>query len=242
MALVSVHDLARRASSDGTGATPPAPGTTSPPARRVTRRTWRDPRLAVGLALVAASALAGGRLLAVADDRVEVWSTATSLPAGAPVTAGDLEPAVLRPGDTGLLDRYLPASAPPPTGSVLLRPVGAGELLPRAAVGAAPREQRVEVPVAVAPEAVASTVGVGAVVDVWVSPDRTAGEADATGGSARARLVFDDVTVVEAGRPESGLGPASVRRLVVAIPPDAEDLAEGLTALGSGSVVVVRQR
>lgn len=243
---VSVHGLARRVPSDGAGASPPAPGTASPSARRAARPSWRDPRLAIGVVLVAASALVGGRLLASADDRVEVWSAAVDLPVGAPITEADLTTVPLRSAGGDLLERYLPAAATPPTGSVLLRPVGAGELVPRGALGAEAPEDRVEVPVAVAPESIAATVGAGAVVDVWVTPgssgSTSSGNPAGTAAAPGARLVFDDVVVVEAGRPESGLGPASVRRIVVAVPPGDEALADDLAQLGAGSAVVVRQR
>jgi hypothetical protein len=47
---------------------------TGTPALRVRRPGWRDPRLWIGVVLVAGSVVAGARLLAAADDTVQVWS------------------------------------------------------------------------------------------------------------------------------------------------------------------------
>ena len=43
------------------------------------RPAWRDPRLWIGVVLVAASVVAGARLLAAADDTVQVWAAVDAL-------------------------------------------------------------------------------------------------------------------------------------------------------------------
>ena len=58
------------------------------PAQRVRRPGWRDPRLWIGVVLVAGSVVAGARLLAAADDTVQVWAAATDLGAGARADRG----------------------------------------------------------------------------------------------------------------------------------------------------------
>jgi hypothetical protein len=208
----------------------------SPPAARTPGRSWRDPRLVVGIVIVAVSVLLGSRLLASADDTVAVWSVAGDLPAGSVLSPADLERVDLRFGTPEVAGRYLPADAALPVGSVLTRDVLAGELLPRAAVGTGEATDVVEVPIAVAAEAVPATLRVGEVVDVWVTPAGMAGEV------SRALRVLDQVRVVAAPRGGSALGPSATRQVVVGL--EAEDesrLATALARLSDGTAVIVRR-
>lgn len=206
----------------------------SPPAARATTRTWRDPRLFVGVAIVAVCVLLGARLLAAADDTVAVWSLREDVPAGTTITASQLERVDLRFGSADLAARYLSAGQPLPEGLVLTREVAAGELLPRAALGAGAPAAVVEVPVALPYEAVPSDVGVGEVVDVWVTPD--------DGGAARAVVVLEGVRVVSAPRGSSALGPSTTRQIVVGVPADEQGvLASALARLATGSPVMVKR-
>ena len=101
------------------------------------RPGWRNPRLLLGLVLVAGSVVLGARLLAAADDTVGVWAVARDLPAGAALDDG-------RPGAASgpLPRRRRPRTATSsatddvPKGATLNRPVSAGELLPRSAFAA----------------------------------------------------------------------------------------------------------
>ena len=216
----------------------PAPG--SPPATRPARRAWRDPRLVVGVALVALAVVLGARL-AGGGGTVAVWSARVPLPAGHRLVPGDLVRTELRFSSQQDADRYLSAGAPLGTGLVLTRDVGSGELLPRAALAGRAPERLTEVPLSVGTDAVPATVGVGSVVDVWVSPDRDTTAAPAT-VTDRASLVFDDVVVVAAPRSGSSLGPSTTRQVIVGLPPDQVDgLPTALAALGRGSVVLTRQ-
>lgn len=56
-----------------------------PPATRVGRSGWRDPRLWIGVVLVTVSVVAGARLLAAADDTVTVWAVVDDLGAGSAI-------------------------------------------------------------------------------------------------------------------------------------------------------------
>ena len=67
---------------------------------------WRDPRLWVGVAIVAACVVAGARLLAAADDTVAVWAVSSDLGPGDQVTADDLVSERVRFADDADLDRY----------------------------------------------------------------------------------------------------------------------------------------
>lgn len=206
----------------------------SPAARRVARPSWRDPRLLVGLVLVAGSVLLGAQLVGGADDTVAVWSVRADLVSGTPVAAQDLEPARVRFGSEELAGRYLPA-ADVPAGMVLLRDVAAGELLPRDALGRGGGESLAELPVSVASEAVPAGLRAGELVDVWVTPSGQAAV------ERQAVRVLEQVRVVAVPDRTSALGPASTRQVLVGVPADVELLAEALTGLAEGSAVLVRR-
>lgn len=206
----------------------------SPPARRTAGPSWRDPRLLVGVLLVAGSVLLGAQLLAGADDTVDVWSVRGDLTAGTPVTARDLQPAQVRFTSAELAGRYLSADDLP-DGMVLLRDVAAGELLPRAAVGSAPRERLAELPVSVASEAVPAGLRVGELVDVWVTRPAEGTQ------ERRAVRVLEQVRVIAAPDRSSALGPASTRQVLVGVPADEQLLADALAGLADGGAVLVRR-
>ncbi|HET7358257.1 MAG TPA: hypothetical protein VFJ09_16460 [Nocardioidaceae bacterium] len=213
---------------------------TSPVARRHDRALWRDPRLIIGIVLVAGSVLLGARLLAHADDSVPVWALRHDLAKGSRVGADDLVLRHVRFFDAADADRYVSAAAVP-AASVVTRDLGAGELLPRAALGSAAAHHVLEVPLSVAADAVPASVRLGSVVDVWVAPDASAASATDT-GPRRAVRVFDDVTVVAVPATGSSLGPASNRQVVVAVPPAKEAaLPSALSRAATGTVVLVKQ-
>jgi hypothetical protein len=210
----------------------------SPPAERLRRSRWRDPRLVVGFALVALCALLGARFLGGSSDTVAVWAVRSSLPQGRSVAPGDLVRRDVRFADQADADRYLSADSEIPHGATLARPVGAGELLPRAALATAPGESVVEVPMAVDTQSVPATVGVGSTVDVWVTPDGAGGDAP-----RRSVLVFDDVSVISVQRAGTTLGPTSTRQVIVGVAADQQDrLPASIAALSSGSIVLTARR
>ncbi len=141
----------------------------SPPAGRLGRPRWLDARLIAGVLLVLGSVALGSRVIAGADDTVPVWATRGPLAAGVEVRAADLveRHVLLNEG----LDAYVSAEGGVPAGYVALRDVGAGELLPRAAIAPAAelavvRYVTVTVPAAELPYG----VGAGSHVDVWIVP------------------------------------------------------------------------
>lgn len=209
----------------------------APAATRSRRPGWRNPRLLLGLTLVAGSVVLGARLMAAADDTVGVWAVARDLPAGASLTGDDLERRQLRFPDAATADRYLAADRTLPEGAVLGRPVDAGELLPRSALDVDERADLVEVPIGVATDDLPATVEQGSVVDVWVSPavPTTSGE------PAAATRVLEGVVVVAVPRAGDSLAPEGTRQVIVGVPADgADDLGEALGRAADGRVVVAR--
>src|SRR3954454_13218187 len=150
---------------DGVMADPGPESDASPAARRAAGRRWSDPRLAVGLAVIALCGFLGPRLLARADDTVAVRAARHTLQAGQRVGPGDLVRRQVRFEGQTDADRYLSADSALPVTVTLDRAVGARELVPRAALGRAAARPQTEVPLSVATDAVPATVGVGSTVD-----------------------------------------------------------------------------
>jgi hypothetical protein len=204
-----------------------SPSVVPPAAARATRPGWRDPRLWVGVAIVAVSVVAGARLLGAADESVTVWAAADDLAAGADVTADDLEPRQVRFVDPSDLDRYYRADQVLPTDARLVRGVGDGELLPRAAVGTPDAGGVLQLPVAV--DLVPASVDAGSVVSVYVR--------DTTRCSDCAGAALESVTVVDAPAADELTG---VRQLVLAVEQgEADRWFELLATLETPVVTVV---
>lgn len=219
-----------------------APGVlpSSPRATRHRGGAWRDPRLLVGVVLIAASGLAGAVVLS-GDETVDVWAARTGASAGEPVAVDTLVRREVRFADQADANRYVSADQPFPAGATFVRDVGAGELVPRAAVTTDAAAPVLEVPLRVTGEAVPSSVRTGSRVDVWVTPGP---EAALEGGAdARtARIVLEDVAVLAVSRAGSALGPAAERQVIVGLEETREaELADALGEMATGSVVLVRR-
>lgn len=185
-----------------------------PPATRFRRTGWRDPRLWLGVLLVTVSVVGGARLLAAADDTVPVWVASEALGAGAEVTEADLEVRRVRFADGADLDHYFTAADGLPADLVLRRGVGAGELLPRSAVGPRAEVGTLHVPLEVEPHQVPPAVTAGSVIDVYLT-DGGGGEGPAESGPA-----LEAVPVVTAPPAAESFAVSGARQLVVAVSED----------------------
>jgi len=197
---------------------------------------WRDPRLAVGVVLVAGSVVLGARVLATADDTTSVWTLRDDLAAGATLDPGLVEVADVRlaaADDAGL---YLSATQPLPDGLVLLRDTPAGELLARSGLERAADRQGFELPLPVLDGALPPDLGAGDRVDVWVAPEPAQSEQ----GSA-AEQVLAGASVLGVERSVGSLAGGSGAVVLVALDEsDAAALPDTLAVIGRGSVVLVR--
>ncbi len=127
------------------------------------RRRLLDPRILVGLALIAASALGTTALVGALTRTVVVYRADRAIVAGDRITAARLAPATVRLGDASTL--YL--SGPLPDGGlVATRTVAAGEMVPRSAVGTRVAVASATVVVDLA-SPLAAGVAVGSTVDLW---------------------------------------------------------------------------
>lgn len=214
-------------------ALPPA----APAASRRERPGWRDPRLAVGVVLVALSVVIGARIFAAADDSVAVWALAGTKQAGEALAEDDLVRRQVRFGDQEVADRYLAASSPVPANAVLGRALGEGELLPRGALTTPSRVDLMEVPMSVETGSLPAGLREGALVDVWLVP--TDG---GDGREARARRHLEDVVVLTVGKEAGEFSISGERHLLVGVPSSAEDRVAGFLGALTGSRVVVTRK
>ena len=199
---------------------------------------WRNPRLIIGLALVAGSVLLGARLLSAADDTVGVWAITRDLPAGAALDSADLERRQVRFPDADTANAYLAVADDVPEGATLNRPVDGGELLPRSAFAAGEEADLVELPLSVVSDDLPATVRQGSVVDVWVAPQVS----EVGGARAKAVRVLSDVVVVAVPRAADSLAPQSTRQVIVGVPAErAQDVGAALGGISDGRVVVARK-
>ncbi len=189
--------------------------TDTPTARRASAPGWRDPRLWIGVGLVAASVLAGALVLGTSDDTVGVWAATDAMGPGHELTADDLTVRRVAFADAADAELYLSAEEEVAAGVHLLHGVAAGELLPRAAVGSEGTSALREVPVSVASDQVPGSVGEGDVVDVYLRPSTRSG---CTGTPVcSGRPVLAAVTVLDAPPPDQAFGSEGGRMLVLGV-------------------------
>jgi hypothetical protein len=175
--------------------------------------------------------VAGVRLVGAADQTVPVWALTEDLGPGATLAPESVEMRAVRFGEEGDLARYLRADEPLPDGSHLVRGVGAGELLPAAAVGTAEQSGVVQVPIRVPADGVPPSIEVGSRVDVYVS--------DETAADRPAELLLGDVAVAAAPRAADTLGTTGNRQLVLSVAVGDRAVTRLVAASAAGILTVV---
>ena len=105
----------------------------SPKATRQSRPRWLDPKLFLGILLVLASMALGARVIAQADQTVDVWALRENvdLAPTVPLAQSALVAKSVRFTSQSDADLYVSAREPIPEGARMIRAVSAGELLPR---------------------------------------------------------------------------------------------------------------
>lgn len=136
------------------------------PAKAARKRVWVDPRLAIGVVLIAASVVGVFGIVSVADASEHVLSARDSLTPGDRIDAGDLVSTQVRM--QGATDLYLVGDDIPAEGLIMTKAVAAGELVPASAVGSAAGLRLASVVVVVDGELSAS-LDAGATADVWAA-------------------------------------------------------------------------
>ncbi|TDE96082.1 hypothetical protein EXU48_07550 [Occultella glacieicola] len=207
------------------------PEPSAPAAARLRRPSWRDPRLGIGILLVAASVALGSWAVTNASDTVEVYRTHEPLSPGDPIEAADLEIVQVHVPD---VDLYLTPDQGVPEDAVATRAVGPGELVPGTAVGT---ESQVEVrpislPMSAALEAYLEK---GSRVDLWVALPDPDGEGVAPVGPTQ--LLVGAVEVWDVHEDASLFAGADQVQVQVLI--EVDDLPEVLDAISADAVITV---
>ena len=208
----------------------------SPPARRISSAKWLDPRLLVGVLLVVVSVAVGARVVSTAQGGELVWAAVRDLPAGATLQADDVTPRSVRLDEA--VTAYIDASGQPPIGYVVVRAVGAGELVPVSSVSeSAARSPTRLVSVPVEVNHYPAGLARGQRVDVYVVRAEPAPGDAAVGTAAEleAELVLEGATVADVSGGGGGLGSASATiGVVLSIAP--VDVSAVVRAVGIGSI------
>jgi hypothetical protein len=155
-------------------------------ARTAARAFLLDPRLLIGVALVVCSVVGVVAIVSAADESVEVLATDTALVPGDRVTLNALSVRSVRLD--AMAHGYLTPGDVPADGVVVTRAVGAGELVPAAAVGRSDGVRMASL-VLSSEGALAASVGPGSPVDIWSAPA-------VEGGYAEPLVIVPGATVV----------------------------------------------
>jgi hypothetical protein len=210
------------------------------PAQRASPPGWRDPRLWLGVAIIAVSVVAGARLLSAADNTTAVLAVDADLAPGDSITSGDVTSREVRFADETDLDRYVLATDSLPPGSRVTRSIASGELLARSALGSSLETGVIEIPIKVESGQVPPSVDAGSIVNVWVADEL--GDGDGADAVPEAVLVLEGVVVIEAPQAIDSFGATGERQLVIGVPADqSAKLPGALGAAASGRVVITRQ-
>ncbi|GAA4416837.1 flagellar protein FlgA [Georgenia halophila] len=206
-----------------------------PQARRMRRPTWRDPRLGVGIVLVAGSVALGAWAVRDAAATVEVYAAGDALTPGDAVTVEELTVREVRLGDDE--DLYHLAADPLPEDAVAIRTIGAGELVPRTAVGGSEAVSVQPIVVSLG-LAVPTDLGPGTVVDLWLAPAQATTGAASTESTREPELLAPTLVVAEVMEDDSVLAGTQGTSVELLVPRD--EVSAVLAALSSeGQLVAV---
>ena len=159
-------------------------------------RAALDPRLLIGLLLVAGSVVGVVGVVSTADETVEVLAAREALSPGDRVDADDLDTRNVRLDAAA--DLYLAPADLPSTGLVVTRAVAGGELLPASATGSVAGLRVTSVVIDVE-GSLAASVRPTSLVDVWASSEVESGQYGPpvviVSGATVVRLVESDSMV-----------------------------------------------
>ncbi|MGI8761934.1 MAG: SAF domain-containing protein [Jatrophihabitantaceae bacterium] len=180
----------------------------SPVPRRIKTPGWLDLRLVAGIVLVLASVLVGAKVVSGADDSYRMLAVTRDLSAGVTLRADDVRLVQVRlPGrGSGV---YL-ADGAAVIGKQLDRPLSRGELLPAAALRAAPALTTLSVPFAAGD---APGLHRGQRIEVWLSTKQ-----------CPSTVLLADVTVQDVQASDQGaLGGRRGQDAVLSVAPELAD-------------------
>lgn len=200
------------------------------PARRFVPKGIKDVRWIVGVLLLALGIAGTLRVITSFDHSVRVWSARTALVPGQQLSASDLVATQVHL-DAGNV-RYVAADVAP--AGVVQRAVGAGELLPRSAVGDASQVTVRAVSVTL-DRGQADVVRAGTEVEVWVA--RKKDGAGAAGYDQPTQVVSSALVSRIGGRSGGVVAVADGQPVEILVP--RESLARMIDAVNSGSKITL---
>lgn len=143
------------------------------PAPRLSKPSWKDPRLLIGILLVLAAIAGVVALVGSAGTTMPAYVAKDALVVGQKITADSLTVVQVQLGDVD--GKYLDPNDPLGDTAVAIRMVPKGELVARSSVGKSDALDRKPASVSI-DEALPKEVVVGSHVDVWVAlPDERNG-------------------------------------------------------------------
>jgi len=196
------------------------------PVRPAPRAFWADARFLLGIALIVASVAGVWLIVAAARQSEPVFAATRTIVPGEEIAASDLRVVEVALG--AMTAAYAsPVDLEP--GSVAVRTITEGELVPRSALGEPSASTRTSVVIRTGTE-VAAAVGPGSEVEVWVAPSTEDGR------HAAPRILVPTSTVASVDREGAIVSETAVSiELVIA----RADVAAVLAALADDSVLSV---
>ena len=215
--------------SSSRSASPTRTTTATTATARWRRPTWKDPRLAGGIALVGTAVALGSWAVNAAAETSQVYVLSQDVAPGTDLRAeGVLTLVASHPG-TGA---YVEAGELPEE-AVATRSMSAGELLPDSAVGR-PQDLAVRSVVLEVASGLPSTTGPGDYVDLWLLPEPQAASGDQ---QQAATAVAHGLIVSRIG--DSGTGLLGGTSVSVEVRVAEEDLGVVLSAVAQDGALVL---
>ncbi|MEA5453104.1 SAF domain-containing protein [Sinomonas sp. JGH33] len=198
-----------------------------PSATRLTKPSWRDPRLFVGVLLVLASVAGVVALVRAADTSTAVVVAKEDIAVGQPISAEQLETVDVRLG--GVEGRYIVSGAPT-DGKVAIQRIAKGDLVPASSLGSPDALGRKPVAITVV-EALPTEAVPGARVDVWIAAP------DGRNGFSEPKLVVAAAEIAHVAMAQAAFG--GTRETVVQVLVDDVRLPQLLAAQANKAKVSV---
>jgi len=187
-----------------------------------------DPRLLIGLVLVAASVAGVVTIVSTADSSVQIYAALQPLSPGDRLEASDLVARSVRMDDDGAL--YLPVGAFPSGGFVVTRSVNAGELVPVSALGSG-SGLRLTALVLDSTSTLPASVQPGSLVEVWAAKEIENGQ------YGPPAVILSGVTVSRLVATESIVGSGSTTGVELLVPKTS--LARVLEAVANSYAISI---
>ncbi|WP_152649856.1 hypothetical protein [Demequina oxidasica] len=200
-------------------------GTSGPVAGRLKRPSWRDPRLLIGLVLIAVAVVAVSASIRASDSTEPYYTAIKVLTPGTEVSESDVAVTRVRVAP----DVYVSAQGDPPWGQVVTRVIGEGELLPTDAVTGA-SEVDVRAVAVRTQNPLAQDIESGSVVDVWLTTGND--------GSPVSTPVAEGLIVSQVEQEDSAFTVGAAQTVYVLVPQDSmSDFLGAVATEGEISIV-----